>query len=115
MVPYYIRLKIKDISQICYRESTAVMNASLIINIDVTGLTNEMLKKIKSRLTLQINHCEQVKIKESSDIEISESAETIYDHKRLVKEMRQLKITVRKEFHVAVEKKYSHIFYSPYE
>lgn len=70
MIPYYTRLKIKDISQISYRESTAIMNASLIINIDVTGLTPEILKKIKSRLTLQINHCEQVKIKESSDIEI---------------------------------------------
>jgi hypothetical protein len=63
MVPYYMRLKIKDINTISYRESTAIMNASLVINIDVTALTPEILKKIKSKLVLQINHCEQVKIK----------------------------------------------------
>lgn len=96
MIPYYTRLKIKDINQISYRESTAIMNASLIINIDITGLTPEILKKIKSKLTLQINHCEQVKIKDSSDIEIVESKEVIYDRKRPIKEMRQLKITIRK-------------------
>lgn len=81
MVPYYMRLKIKDINQISYRESTAVMNASLVINIDITGLTPEILKKIKSRLVLQINHCEQVKIKEKTDIEITESTEIIREGK----------------------------------
>lgn len=38
LIPYYMRLKIKDVNKISYKESTAVMNASLIINIETTGL-----------------------------------------------------------------------------
>jgi hypothetical protein len=116
MIPYYMRLKIKDINKISYRDSNGVMNGTLIINIDITYLPDEIVNRIKEKLVLQINRCEQVKIEESNDIEISELKEdSIHEDTQVVKEIRQLKITIRKEFNITVEKKYSNIFFSPFE
>jgi hypothetical protein len=114
MIPYYMRLKIKDINKVAYRESTAALNGTLIINIDITYLPDDIVKKIKSKLVLQINRCEQVEILKSNDIEITEPREYISTPTGK-REKRQLKITIRKEFNVTVEKQYSNIFFSPYE
>jgi hypothetical protein len=53
------------------------LNGTLIINIDITDLPDDIVKKIKSNLVLQINRCEQVEILKSNDIEITEPRESI--------------------------------------